>query len=123
MYEISIQSTFSSAHRLRGYEGSCENMHGHNWKVEVIIRAEKLNEIGLGIDFKDLKKTTDDILGLLDHQDINAIEPFDRINPSSENIAKWLFVKVSERLNHGSVRVYRVNLNETDSCMASYFEE
>lgn len=123
MFEISIQTSFASAHRLRGYEGVCENIHGHNWKVKVTVRTENLDDIGIGIDFKSLKKTADDILGLLDHKDINTIEPFNRINPSSENIAKWLFEELSLKYKGLPVLVHRVDIKETDFCTASYFEQ
>ncbi len=121
MYEVSICTSFASAHRLRGYEGVCENIHGHNWKVEVIIRTEELNDIGIGVDFKLLKKATDEALSGLDHKDINQIEPFDKVNPSSENIARWLFEELSQRLNKPPVRIHRINVKETDIYTASYF--
>ncbi len=122
MFEVSIHTSFASAHRLRGYEGVCENIHGHNWKAEVVLRTEKLNEIGIGIDFKTLKSMTDEILFQLDHQDINQIKPFDQINPSSENLAKWLYDELSAKLNDGSLCIHRVNVQETDFYTASYFE-
>jgi 6-pyruvoyltetrahydropterin/6-carboxytetrahydropterin synthase len=122
MFEISIRTSFASAHRLRGYEGVCENIHGHNWKVKVIVRTEIVNDIGIGIDFKLLKKATDEIISKLDHRDINTIEPFDRINPSSENIAKWLFEELSLKFKGQHVRVHKVDIKETDLYTASYFE-
>lgn len=122
MFEISIKTSFASAHRLRGYEGVCENIHGHNWKVKVIVRTEEVNAIGIGIDFKVLKKATDDIIAKMDHQDINTIKPFDRINPSSENIARWLFEELSLKFKDQPVRVHRVDIKETDIYTASYFE-
>jgi len=123
MYEICISTYFAAAHYLRGYEGACENIHGHNWNVEVIVRTEKLNSIGLGIDFKNLKKVTDETLARVDHLDINQVPPFDKINPSSENLAKWVFEETGKRLNSDTLRVHRVNIRETDFFTASYFEE
>jgi len=123
MYEISVRASFASAHSLRGYEGVCENTHGHNWKVEVRVRTEQLDPIGIGVDFKYLEKTTNEILSTLDHQNINEIAPFDRLNPSSENIAKWLFDALKPALQGHAVTISRVTVKETDSFAASYFEE
>ena len=97
MYEISIQTVFSAAHRLRNYQGDCEALHGHNWKVQVTVQTHKLNEIGLAIDFKMLKKITNEALSRLDHACLNDIAPFDDMNPSSENIARVLFEEHESR--------------------------
>lgn len=123
MYEISIKTSFSSAHQLTGYNGACENLHGHNWTVEVFVRTNKLDEIGLGIDYKILKDHTDSILRKLDHENINKIAPFDKINPSSENIARWLFQELSTEINTGNLKVFRVNIKETENFSASYSED
>ena len=90
MYILTVEDHFASAHQLRGYKGKCENIHGHNWKVVLNVRGEKLNELGLLIDFQDLKAILKKITAYLDHRNINEIEPFDRINPSSENIAVFV---------------------------------
>lgn len=123
MYEVSIKTSFSSSHQLIGYNGVCENLHGHNWVAEVFIRTDKLDGVGLGIDYKILKKHTDDILEKLDHQNINNVAPFDKTNPSSENIARWLFEELSVRINTDNAKVFRVNIKETENFSASYFEE
>ena len=123
MYEISIKTSFSSAHQLIGYNGVCENLHGHNWTAEVFVRTNKLDEIGLGIDYKILKEQTDSILSNLDHKNINKVIPFDKINPSSENIARWLFKELSAVINTDHVKVFRVNIKETENFSASYSEE
>ena len=123
MYEISIKTSFSAAHQRGGYEGVCENLHGHNWGAEVCVRTEKLDDIGLGIDYKILKQHTEEIVDGLDHKNINKVSPFDKTNPSSENIARWLFKELSARINSDSLKVYRVNIKETENFSASYFEE
>ena len=123
MYEISIKTSFSSAHQIKGYNGACENLHGHNWLAEVFVRTNKLDEVGLGLDYKVLKKHTDHILSKLDHKNINKVGPFDKINPSSENIAMWLFRELSAMINTDSLKVFRVNIQETENFSASYFEK
>lgn len=121
-YELSIRTYFAAAHQLKGYEGVCENLHGHNWKVEVFITADKLNDIGIAIDFKLLKNKTDSILSSLDHKNLNQIPPFDNMNPSSENIARWLYQKLSETLKGYDVKISKVCVWETDKYCAAYSE-
>lgn len=122
MYEISIKTTFSAAHQLIGYNGACEHLHGHNWDAEVFVRGENLDDTGMGIDYKVLEKHTDDILKGLDHRNINKVQPFDKINPTSENIARWLFKELSVRVNSGQFKVFRINIKETENFSASYSE-
>ena len=89
-FEVMIERDFSSAHQLRGYKGKCENLHGHNYKVEIYARGAELNNIGLLIDFGDLKKAADEIVRYLDHRNLNELPPFDEeLNPSAENIARY----------------------------------
>jgi len=123
MYELSVETGFSAAHQLVGYDGNCENIHGHNWKVGVFLRVKELNDIGIGMDFREIKKKTDDLLSRLDHVNINRVQPFDSINPSSENIAGWLYQQLGGLLNSDNVRVSRVDVRETDHYSVSYFEE
>ena len=85
MYRVVVQTFFSSAHCLREYEGPCEALHGHNWKVTVAVEAEKLDRLGMVIDFKVLKREVNRIIQRLDHTYLNEIAPFDTVNPSSEN--------------------------------------
>ena len=122
MYELMIETKFAAAHQLRNYNGRCERLHGHNWKVEVTIAAENLNDIGLAIDFKDLKDTTNEILSVLEHSFVNDVFPFTEINPSSENIAKWLYDGLSKKLNDGNLKVSSIRIWESDTASASYFE-
>jgi 6-pyruvoyltetrahydropterin/6-carboxytetrahydropterin synthase len=121
MYEISVESSFSAAHRLKNYQGPCENLHGHNWLVRATVRSEGLNASGLGIDFKVLKERLREILAELDHRDLNAVLDPVNINPSSENIARYIFEKLQSALAGGTVSVARVDVQETPGACASYF--
>ncbi len=120
MYHLKIITSFAAAHNLINYAGDCENLHGHNWKVEVIVSARELNAAGLGIDFKILKKQTRELLGQLDHKYLNELEPFKDCSPSSEHIARFLFEQLEQKLNTGNVTVASVNVWESDNACASY---
>ncbi len=122
MYQVTVKTQFSAAHRLKGYDGQYENLHGHNWSAVVIAESEELDEMGVGIDFVNLKKKTEEVLSALDYQNINEVAPFDNQNPSAENIARWLFEKLSALLNTESVKIKRVEISETPECGAAYFE-
>jgi len=122
MYELMIRTKFAAAHQLRNYNGRCENLHGHNWRVDVFVQAENLNEIGLAVDFKELKDATDGLLEQVEHAFINEVFPFTEINPSSENIAKWLYEGLSKKMNDDNISVSMVQVWESDTASASYFE-
>jgi len=122
MYEVVIKTEFSAAHQLRCYDGKYENLHGHNWTVQVTVEAKDLDEIGVGVDFVHLKKKTEEIIAQLDYQNINEVPPFDQQNPSAENIARWLFQQLALEFNSERVRVRRVQINEMPNCGAAYFE-
>jgi len=122
MYELTIETKFSAAHQLRGYQGRCERLHGHNWRVNVSIEADQLNDIGLAIDFKDLKDATNEFLVQLEHTFLNEVFPFTELNPSSENIAKWLYDALSKKLNDGNLRISAVTVWESDTASATYYE-
>jgi len=123
MYEVTIEVSFSAAHQLRGYKGNCENMHGHNWRVQVNVMTERLNEIDIAIDFRDLKQTTREVIAPLDHAFLNDVFPFTEKNPSSENIAKWIFDSMKKKINTDLLRVSAVTVWESDAASASYYEE
>ena len=91
MYRIIVEDDFSSAHRLREYEGKCSSLHGHNWKVRLTVRATELDRRGITMDFGKLKKLLASLLSRLDHTDLNQVAPFDEINPTAENIARTVF--------------------------------
>ncbi len=122
MYELLIETRFSSAHQLRGYKGRCENLHGHNWKVQVTVTAERLNEIGLAMDFHEIKAHTHEVVSMLDHGMLNDIFPFTEINPSSENIAKWIYESLKKKLEREGIEVSAVTVWESDTASATYYE-
>lgn len=122
MHEVSIEMEFSSAHALRGYRGKCENTHGHNYKVEIHVRGEKLDHIGLLVDFRELKAATKKVVDYLDHKNINELPPFDvELNPSAENLAAFFFHEVGGQINNDRVQVIRVRVWETSTCSATYY--
>ncbi len=122
MYEITVVCDFAAAHSLRHYKGKCENLHGHNWRVEVSVESEGLDPLGMVMDFKTLKEETRAFLETLDHRYLNEIEPFDRINPSSENLARFIFQGLSGRINRNGVRVKQVKVWESEDAYALYHE-
>lgn len=124
MYKLKIETVFASAHQLRGYKGKCENIHGHNWKVQVSVTAETLNNIDIAIDFHDLKRLTSAVVSQLDHRFLNDIPPFTKINPSSENIAKWIFDNLRKGLeDYQNVKLSAITVWESDTASATYYEE
>ncbi len=123
MYELNVEVSFAAAHQLRGYQGKCENMHGHNWKVQVTVLADRLNEIDIAIDFHDLKRIAREVVGPLDHAYLNDIFPFTEKNPSSENVAKWIYDSMRKRINNDHVRVAAVTVWESETASATYYED
>ena len=122
MYEVTVERGFSSGHYLRNYKGKCENPHGHNYKVRVALAGPRLNAIGLLYDFKDLKAFLRRETEILDHQYLNDLEPFRELNPSAENLARFLFERLEQALadNAEGVRVKTVTVYETDTTAAVY---
>jgi 6-pyruvoyltetrahydropterin/6-carboxytetrahydropterin synthase len=123
MFELMVEANFSSAHQLRGYKGECENLHGHNWKVQVHVIAEKLNEIDMAIDFHEIKAFTDEVIAPLDHSFLNEVFPFTEKNPSSENIAKWIYDSLRKKLDNGNICLSAVTVWESETTYATYYEE
>jgi 6-pyruvoyltetrahydropterin/6-carboxytetrahydropterin synthase len=123
MFEVSIRAQFSAAHHLEGYRGACSTLHGHNWEVEVFVRGERLNDMGILVDFRQVKEAVQEVLGSFDHADLNRLEALGGLNPTSEHIARLLFAKLAEALNCPAYRVARVAVKETPGSMASYWEE
>ena len=123
MYELMVETNFSSAHQLRGYKGECEKLHGHNWKVQVHVIADKLNEIDMAIDFHELKDFVGEVIAPLDHGLLNDLFPFTEKNPSSENIAKWIFDSLKKKINDANLRLSAVTVWESEVTSATYFEE
>ena len=120
MYEITIITQFSAAHQLRNLKSKCEQLHGHNWKIEVSLAGDKLNEAGLLVDFRDVRDATDKILNELDHSFLNDIPRFKDKNPSSENIAAYVFEKLGDEFNDDHIKVTKVKAWESDFANASY---
>ncbi len=114
MYEISVREHFDAAHALRGYRGKCENLHGHRFEVVVTLRATELDEIGLAYDFTELKRHLREILARFDHTYLNDVPPFDKVNPSSENVAATIYEEFRKR----ELLVFSVQVCESvDSCV------
>ena len=120
-FEVMIERNFSSAHQLRGYKGKCENLHGHNYKIEIYARGRELDNIGLLVDFGELKQAADEVVQYLDHRNINELPPFDvELNPSAENLARYILERVAARVGDERVRVYKVRCYETPTSVATY---
>jgi 6-pyruvoyltetrahydropterin/6-carboxytetrahydropterin synthase len=120
MFEVSVEQTFAAGHALRNYRGKCENVHGHNYRVLVTIRGAQLDSIGLLVDFVEVKKLMSRVVDRLDHQFINDLAPFDEINPSAENMAKYFYDEISAGLGESPVSVGEVRIWETDTASATY---
>jgi 6-pyruvoyltetrahydropterin/6-carboxytetrahydropterin synthase len=123
MFELRIDESFAAAHNLRGYRGQCEALHGHNWKVEVVVRADRLDELGLAIDFQELKAATKSVLASLDHAYLNELPPFKDQNPSSENIARYIFQQVASRVEREGLWVHRITAWESEKACASFIKD
>ncbi|HEY0378574.1 MAG TPA: 6-carboxytetrahydropterin synthase QueD [Pyrinomonadaceae bacterium] len=121
MFEVMIERNFSSAHQLRGYKGKCENLHGHNYKIEIYAHGRELDNIGLLVDFGELKDAADEVVQYLDHRNINELPPFDvELNPSAENLARYILERVASRVGDERVQVYKVRCFETPTSVATY---
>jgi 6-pyruvoyltetrahydropterin/6-carboxytetrahydropterin synthase len=127
MFEVTVEKTFAAGHALRGYKGKCENPHGHNYRICVVLQGEQLDAIGLLYDFKDLKEIIMGTVDRLDHQFMNDLPPFDAINPSAENLARHFYEeserRLAERVPGNGVRVKLVTVWETDTTTATYYRE
>jgi 6-pyruvoyltetrahydropterin/6-carboxytetrahydropterin synthase len=119
MYRVSIETHFDSAHQLNGYPGVCGRLHGHRWRVQVEVETDQLDSVGIGVDFKELSAWTDSILGRFDHQYLNEVPPFDGMNPTAENISKYLFEELA-RLLPVAVRMSKITVWESDKYAVSY---
>ncbi len=120
MYEVTIETHFSSAHRLRQYNGECERLHGHNWNVRVSIASAELNTLGMVIDFKDLKVKAKELMDRFDHRYLNEVPPFTELNPTTENLARYIFDELSKGIGTDSIKVSKVTVWESPTCYASY---
>ncbi len=123
MFELRVKLDFPAAHHLEGYPGDCARPHGHNWGLEVFAVSKRLDSIGMAIDFRALKNAVKETVAPWDHQDLNLLEDFKKINPSAEVIAKLAFEKLSKMIDHGETWISRVTVWENDRCYASYYDE
>ncbi len=121
MFELKILTHFSAAHQLTMVAKKCENLHGHNWKVEVCIKGDRLNEAGVIVDFGIIKKQVNEIMGRLDHQFLNELPAFKDVPPSSENIAVYIAKNLAEMLDEPGVTVSRVTTWESEDACATYY--
>jgi 6-pyruvoyltetrahydropterin/6-carboxytetrahydropterin synthase len=122
MYKLTIRTSFAAAHNLINYQGDCENLHGHNWKVEVTVNARELDKAGLGIDFKVLKREAGFVINELDHKYLNENPAFQEISPSSEHISRYLYHRLSERINNDNITIDSVTVWESDNASAGSYE-
>ncbi|GAB4421776.1 MAG: 6-carboxytetrahydropterin synthase QueD [Thermodesulfovibrionales bacterium] len=123
MFELMVETTFSAAHQLRGYKGKCEQLHGHNWKVQIYISAERLDEIDIAMDFHEMKNLLNENTAPLDHTFLNDVFPFTEKNPSSENIAKWIYDSLKKKVNSEHIQLTAVTVWESETASATYYED
>jgi 6-pyruvoyltetrahydropterin/6-carboxytetrahydropterin synthase len=122
MFEVSVEQSFAAGHALRNYKGACENVHGHNFKVQVTVEGARLDSTGMLVDFLDIKASMQNVILALDHRFLNDIPPFDVLNPSAENIAEYFYQQMSPNLASAPVpvRIREVKVWETDVQSATY---
>ena len=123
MFEVSVDETFAAAHQLREYRGKCENLHGDNYKVRVTVAGERLDATGLLVDFVELKRLMRMVIEKLDHKYLNELAPFDVLNPSAENMAKFFHDEIAAGLDRAArvpVRLAEIRIWETETSTATY---
>jgi 6-pyruvoyltetrahydropterin/6-carboxytetrahydropterin synthase len=122
MFEVAVEEGFAAGHALRGYKGKCENVHGHNYKVRVVVTGDRLDSVGLLYDFVELRRHLGEVIHVLDHQFLNERPPFTEINPSAENIARYFYDELARRLasNPNGARLQEVTVYESDTTTATY---
>ena len=122
MFQVCVKTSFAGAHHLRNYGGKCEDVHGHNWAVEVFIDCKKLNDIGLGMDFAEVKKKLAEVIKRLDHKDLNALTFFKDKNPSAENIAYFIYQQLKNKISGSGIKLSKVVVKESENSGAGYWE-
>ena len=122
MFKLIVKKEFSSAHILNGHPGDCKRMHGHNWTVEAKVEGNKINKIGMVIDFKDVKNKLSEIISRLDHRYLNDVEPFKENNPTAENISKYIYKELSKNINTDTIKVSEIKLWEISNSAVIYTE-
>jgi 6-pyruvoyltetrahydropterin/6-carboxytetrahydropterin synthase len=126
MFELKVRTHFSAAHKILEHPGKCRNLHGHNWNVDVTVEASDLDRIGLAVDFSQIKAIVKEVIEPLDHVYLNDLPQFSTVqkNPSAENISQYIYAQVKARLRSAAPQadIKRVDLYETETCSASYYE-
>lgn len=122
MYEVSVEETFAAAHNLREYKGKCEDLHGHNYKVRIVLAGKELDSTGLLYDFVHLKQVIRGVIQSLDHKYLNELVPFDKLNPSAENIARHIYNETARQLREtpNGAGVASITVWETETTAATY---
>ena len=122
MFEVAVEESFAAGHALRNYKGKCENVHGHNYRVRVTLAGEQLDSAGLLYDFVELKRGISQVIRAIDHKFLNDLAPFDKLNPSAENIARYFYEEINKQLSASAngARVKEVTIYETDTTAATY---
>jgi 6-pyruvoyltetrahydropterin/6-carboxytetrahydropterin synthase len=122
MYEVSVEETFAAAHNLRNYKGKCENLHGHNYKVRVVVAGKELDSVGLVFDFVQLKQVIQGVIRSLDHKYLNELPPFDKLNPSAENLARHIYDESTKQLPQApnGAGIASITVWETETTSATY---
>jgi 6-pyruvoyltetrahydropterin/6-carboxytetrahydropterin synthase len=122
MFEVSVDETFAAAHNLRGYKGKCEDLHGHNYKVRVTVSGKELDSVGLLYDFVHLKQVIQGVIRSMDHKYLNELPPFDRLNPSAENIARHIYEQAAQQLKpaENGAGISSITVWETETSAATY---
>jgi 6-pyruvoyltetrahydropterin/6-carboxytetrahydropterin synthase len=123
MYHLTILASFAAAHNLLNYQGECEKLHGHNWRVEVTVAAKELDKAGLGIDFKILKRHAGEVMDYLDHNYLNDLDAFQGVSPSSEHISRFIYDWLKKSLSEYPVTMDKVTVWESDRAYATYTED
>ena len=122
MFEVMIEDTFDAAHQLVGYNGPCENMHGHGWKVQVHVKGTKLNELGMLVDFREVKTALKGLIDGLDHKNLNELGQFKKTNPTSENVAKYIYEGLLSSMKNGN-KLDKVSVFESPTSRATFYGE
>lgn len=122
-YTLRVVLDFAAAHQLRNYPGECSRLHGHNWKLEVEVRAQELDPVGMGVDFKVIRAAARQVADKLDHQHLNDLAPFADVNPTAENIAAYFYRELGQRLNTQTVSVHSVTVWETERACVRFGQD
>ena len=120
IYALTVGASIAAAHRLREYDGNCERLHGHNWRIDVTVESKTLDDRGIALDFREIKLLLSEILSRYDHVYLNEVSPFDTMNPSSENFARHIFEEMEKRVLP-PVKVSKVAVWESEGARAEYF--